>query len=117
MATVKSTLFAPAIRAALVKPDGTISDSLQKWLFSVQNLHPLITVDTSGGSFAETLPPAGGNTNVGQSNQNQELTFIKISSDGNTFTLNGAIGGSLTLTAHLAVLKVKSDGTNWYRTG
>ena len=111
MPTTQTQLFPPPARGSnLPKP-------LLKWLFSVQNLLPLRVVDTSGGSYAETPPPAGLNSATGQSNQNQEIIYVKSSSDANTFTLNGIEGGPYTLTAQYAFLKIKSDGTNWWKVG
>lgn len=88
-----------------------------KWLFSVQMLMPLIAVDTSGGDYTETVPPAGLNATTGQSNQNMERTYVKSSADGHTYTLHGVEGGDLTLTAQYGFFKIKSDGTNWWKIG
>lgn len=89
----------------------------QQWLLYVQRLQPLEEVDTTGGAYAETLPPAGLiDNNTGQTNQNMERTYIKISADGNVYTLHGAQGGDLTLTAQYDRFKVKSDGSKWWRT-
>jgi len=87
---------------------------MQKWFFTLQSLLPLRIIDTSNGSYAETPPPAGLNASTGQSNQNQEITYIKASSDANVFTLSGVLGGPYTLTAQYQSLKIKSDGTNWW---
>lgn len=78
---------------------------------------PLLIVDTSAGPYAESLPPAGLNSTTGQSNQNQEITYIKSSADANVFTLNGAQGGPYTLTARYSLMKFKSDGTVWWKSG
>lgn len=106
MPTTQTQLFPPKL------PDG-----LQKYLFTLQFLHPMREVDTSGGAFAETPPPAGLNGTTGQSNQNQEITYVKISADANLFTLNGVQGGPYTIGAQWGFLKIKSDGTNWLRVG
>lgn len=90
------------------------------WLTQVQVLHPMRIIDTSAGSYSENVPPAGSNSTTGLSNQNQELTFKKVSADGNTFTLNASSSfpeGPLTLTAQYSHFKIKSDGTKWYVTG
>ncbi len=92
-------------------------ETTQKWLFSVQNLHPLITVDTSTGNRSEALPPAGDLSGTGQNNLNQEITYIKVSPDGNTATITGGASGPLTLATQWAAAKFKSDGTHWYRVG
>jgi len=111
--STKTILFEPPVRQS------NIEVPIQKYLFSLQGLHPLVTVDTSGGSYAEELPPAGVNPGdaTGQSNQNMEITFVKTSADGNTYTITGVESGSVTLTTQWQKAKVKSDGTFWYQTG
>jgi hypothetical protein len=92
-------------------------ETTQKWLFSVQNLHPLVTADTSAGSYSEALPPAGGLSGTGQNNLNQEITYRKISADGNTFTVTGSPDGPQVLTTNTgagSAVKFKSDGTDWW---
>lgn len=108
MPTTKTVLFPPPLRAA-----NTIQD-IQNWLFSIQNLMPLALVDTSGGSYSEAVPPAGLNISTGQSNQNQQILYIKTSADANVFTLTGCANGSQTLTAAFSAVLIKSDGTNWW---
>lgn len=88
-----------------------------QWMLEIQAAQPLRLVDTSGGSYSESAPPAGASGSPGLSNQNQEITYVKKSSDGNTFTLNGVKGGALTLTAQYSHLKIKSDGVSWWQTG
>jgi len=90
---------------------------MQKYLLTLQMLLPLNLVDTSAGSYAETPPSAGLNASTGQSNQNMEISYVKTTADGNTYTLNGVEGGPYTLTAQFGFLKIKSDGTNWWRVG
>ena len=46
-----------------------------------------------------------------------EISYVKTTADGNTYTLNGVEGGPYTLTAQFGFLKIKSDGTNWWRVG
>lgn len=92
---------------------------MEAWHLNLQLHQPMREVDTSGGNYGEAPPPAGLNTATGQSNQNQEITFVKISADGNTWTLSG-VGGNLplgpyTLTTRGQVLKIKSNGTVWYK--
>jgi hypothetical protein len=87
------------------------------WMLVMLGLQPLYEVDTSAGSYAEDAPPAGLTGSTWQSGQCKEITYVKTSADGNTYTLNGAQGGALTLTAQYQYLKIKSDGTNWWRTG
>jgi hypothetical protein len=122
--TTTTTLYDPPLRQPIidVHGSGTITKPLQQWLFSVQKLSQLKLVDTSAGSYSELLPPAGLNATTGQSNQNQRLTYKKISADGNTFTLNGSDAGPLpegaqTLTAQYSMLTVQSDGTSWHKVG
>lgn len=105
-------------RVSLLIPPPTRGSNLsggdRKYLQTLQRRLPLETVDTSAGSYAESAPPAGVNSQSGETNQNQEITYVKTSADANVFTLNGVEGGPYTLTAQLAFLKIKSDGTNWY---
>ena len=89
---------------------------LGQWFLEIQADQPLRLVDTTSGNYTEAAPPAGATGSPGLSNQNQEITYVKKSSDGNTFTLTGVQGGSLTLTAQYSHLKIKSDGVNWWRT-
>jgi hypothetical protein len=90
-----------------------LSAADHQWLLIAQNLAPLYEVDTSAGSYAEDPPPAGVETS-GQSGQCKEITYVKTSSDANTYTLNGVEGGPYTLTKQFQSLKIKSDGTNWW---
>jgi hypothetical protein len=87
------------------------------WMRMLQNLAPLNEVDTSAGSYSEAVPPPGLNATTGQSAQNRELTYKKMSADANTYTLTGAADGTLTLTAQYSFFKIKSDGTRWVRSG
>jgi len=93
-----------------------VSQTDHQWLLLVQGLQPLYEVDSSKGSYAENVPPAGVGTS-GQSGQCKEITYVKTSADGSTYTLNGVQGGALTLTAQYQFLKIKSDGTKWWRVG
>lgn len=112
MPTTQTTLFPPPVR------DSTLSESERKYLFSLQNLFPLRLADTSSGSYSEALPNAGlDNSQTGQSNQNQEITYVKSSADSNTFTITGAKGGPYTLTKQNQSLKFKSDGASWWKSG
>lgn len=95
-----------------------LNEPEQQWLLYVQALQPLLRVDTTAGPYAEALPPAGLiNANTGQTNQNMERSYVKTSGDGNVFTLNGAEGGPLTLSIPFDFMKVKSDGSKWWRIG
>lgn len=118
---MQSALFPPPTRSKALDVHGFISEPLKLWLFTVQNLLPLVTVDTSAGDVPIALPPAGLNSATGQSNQNVEITYRKITIDGNTVTITGSADGSVTLTAGdgsaASRVKFKSDGTNWWITG
>lgn len=94
-----------------------ISQPMTYWELETQGAAPLITMDTSGGDETMSPPAAGLNQSTGQTNQNQEITYIKTSSDANTFTLSGdnLPLGPYTLTAPGQALKIKSNGTNWYK--
>lgn len=109
MPTTQTQLFPPPQRGS------NLPEPLLKWLFSVQNLLPLRTMDTSGGSYSEALPPAGLNSTTGQSNQNQELIYIKTTADANMATITGADSGPVTLKQQFDCVRFKSDGTNWYQ--
>lgn len=111
MPTTTTTLFPPPLRGA------NIPETIQKWLLTMQALLQLKLVDTTAGNYSEALPPAGVNSTTGQSNQNQELVYKKISADGNTFTLTGAPEGAQTLTAQWSKVRLKSNGTSWYVVG
>lgn len=117
MSKMQSALFPPPTRSNAVDSKGFLAEPLKLWLFTLQNLLPLITVDTSAGSFDETAPPAGLNAATGQSNQNMEITYVKSSADGNSYTLHGVEGGDIVISAQFAFFKIKSDGTNWWKTG
>lgn len=108
MPTTQTVLFPPPLRGA------NLTQQLQQWLFTIQNLLPLRLVDTSAGSYSEAVPPAGVNSTTGQSNQNQSILYIKISADANPFTLTGCANGGQALTAQWSALLIKSDGTRWY---
>jgi hypothetical protein len=111
MPTTQTVRRQPPLRNA------NLSEPMQYWELETQQAAPLIKVDTSAGSFSEAPPSAGTNQSTGQTNQNQEITYIKTSSDANTFTLAGPNLplGPYTLTAQGGILKIKSDGTDWWK--
>lgn len=113
MKVVQTTLFPPPVR------DTSLSESLRKYFFSVQMLLPLATVDSSDGGGTITLPAPGVNPGAltGQSNQNQELIYIKVSADANPVIIHGAISGDVTLAAQWAFARFKSNATDWFRVG
>ena len=93
---------------------------LGQYILLIASLNPLRLVNTSGGNYSESVPPPGNNNTTGLSNQNQEITYKKITSDGNTFTLLASSTfpeGPLTLTAQNSHFKIKSDGNKWYVSG
>jgi len=115
MPTTQTIRRLPPTRHAKIPPE------MVYWELETQQSAPLRVIDTSAGSYSENPPEAGLNSSTGQTNQNQEITYVKKSADGNTFTLTG-VGGNLpggpyTLTAQWQTLKIKSDGTDWYKVG
>ena len=83
------------------------------WLQTVQTSNQLAEVDTTSGSYAENVPPAGLNSTTGYSAQGTIIRYKKVSADGNTFTLNGVLDGVQTLTTQYSSFAIQSDGTNW----
>jgi hypothetical protein len=110
-------LFPPPTRSNAVDDKGFLAIPLRQWLFTLQNLLPLVEVDTSSGDQSFALPPAGLNSATGQSNQNQEIVYVKISADANTATITGAETGAMLLTKQWDSARFKSDGTNWLNSG
>jgi hypothetical protein len=109
MSTTQTQLFPPPVR------DSNVQKPLVNWFFTLQNLLPLVVVDTSANDITEAVPFAG-NDASGQSNQNMEITYVKRSADANTFTLTGVEGGDIVISAQYATFKIKSDGTSWWKT-
>lgn len=111
MPTVQTTLPPPPLRFSdLPKP-------LQAWHLNLQRHQPLNLADTSAGSEVVELPPAGLDVATGQTNQNQELTYRKVSADANTLTVTGSADGPQVLTKNSgsgSVVRFKSDGTDWW---
>jgi hypothetical protein len=96
----------------------TIEKVIQQWLLAVGQRLPLREADTSGGPYSEALPPAGLSSGAtGETNQNQEISFVKTSADGNNFTITGAASGTVVLAAQYDHARFKSDGQFWYRVG
>ena len=117
MGTSQTVLFPPPTRTNAVDDKGYLAIPLRQWLFTLQMLLPLVVIDTSGGNIVQAAPPAGLNSTTGQSNQNMEITYVKSSADGNSFTLTGVQGGNVVISTQYAHFKIKSDGTNWWKTG
>ena len=111
MPTTQSVLFPPPVRGT------ALSQSEQKYLATLQYVSPLRLGDTSAGPYSEALPPAGLNTTTGQSNQNQEIVYKKISADGSAWTVTGGAEGPQTLTKQYSWIRFKSDGTEWWVVG
>lgn len=111
MPTKNTELFPPPIQLADLSP------AIQLFLLTLQNLSQLNEGDSSGGSYSEALPAPGLNSTTGQSAQSQELTYIKISADANTWTITGAATGTVTLTTQFQSARFKSNGTVWYKIG
>src|SRR5258708_5614536 len=110
MPITETVLFPPPLR------NSGLSEPIQKWLLSLQNLVPMEEGDTTSGNLTFALPPAGLNAATGQSNQNRELTIVKTSGDANTLTITGAAGGSVVLTTNSGTgsrARFKSNGTLW----
>jgi len=101
-------------------PPNTVGTNLSKsdyfWALLVQLQLPLVTIDTSAGDITEAAPDPGVGSS-GQTAQNMEITYLKSSADGNSFTLTGVQGGDIVISAQYAFFKIKSDGTNWWKTG
>jgi hypothetical protein len=110
----QTTLFPPPTRTNAVDDKGFLAVPLRQWLFTLQMLLPLVTVDTSGGNQSIALPPAGLNSTTGQSNQNMEITYLKTTADANTATITGGQGGPRVIATQYEVRRFKSDGTNWW---
>lgn len=117
MPTTETVLFPPPARSTIVAQDGQIEKTFQRWLFSLQMLSPLRIGNTTTGPYSEALPAAGLNSTTGQSNQNQEIIYVKGSADGNAFTVTGGQGGPVVLAAQYDFARFKSDGTVWWRVG
>lgn len=77
------------------------------------NAFEIILCNSSGGGFTINLPSAASNTN-------KEITVKKISSDGNTITIDGnlseTIDGELTLliNSQWDAVNMISNGSNWF---
>lgn len=114
MPTVQTIKRQPPLRFA------ELSKPMQSWHLELQHAVPMNEVNTSTGGYTENPPPAGLNSTTGETNQNQEITYVKTSADGNTWTLAGIPSaplpfGPYTLTTQGQVLKIKSNGTAWFK--
>jgi hypothetical protein len=109
---------------AVIDENGNITLEALRSLLQLYNGHPLQTVSTAAGAASFPVPYAAYNQNV-------EITFVKISADGNVPTLTASSGDarkgtdkingqpSLAMApAQFTRVKLKSDGvSNWYVTG
>jgi hypothetical protein len=108
------------VQRPIVDKAGIMLREFVTYLLSLTNTFQLFTADTTAGNFTQPLPLAA-------SLPNQEVFAIKISADGNTFSLSaqgsdkinkqGAWGASALAvgTAQGAAARLKSDGnSNWY---
>jgi len=119
MSTTQTQLFDPPTRSQAIDDKGFLGIPLRQWLFTLQYLLPLVTIDTTSGPVTIALPAAGLAGTTGQSNQNMEVTYRKTSADGNHVTITGSADGTQTLTTNSgagSVVKFKSDGTSWWVT-
>ena len=107
----------PTIRRQVPLRDSNVSAPMQYWELETQQSAPLHEVDTSAGAYSENPPPAGLNNSTGQTAQNQELIYTKVSADANVWTLEGfdgnLPGGPYTLTTYEQTLRIKSNGSVW----
>lgn len=97
----------------------SLSTTDYKWLLLAQSHLPLVTVDTTHGDVVMALPGAGVEAS-GQTNQNVEIIYRKISSDAHIVTITGSEDGPQTLTTKEGAtsrVRFKSDGTNWWVVG
>jgi hypothetical protein len=108
MPTTQTQLPPPPVR------DTTLSKSEQLYLAMLQYQMPIRKVDTTAGPYAEAAPAPGLSNDTGQTNQNQQISYVKTSADVNVFTLNGVAGGPYTLTNQHDSITIKSDASNWY---
>lgn len=91
--------------------DSTLSQAERRYLTQVQKLLPLNKADTSSGPYAESAPNQGS----GESLQGREMVYLKVSADGNVFTLNNVQGGPYILAAQYDGLRIHFDGAVWWK--
>lgn len=85
-----------------------ITNWWRQWFLRVQKQRVLWLGDTTTGPFTDALPPAN------SENQGSEWVFKKISVDGNNWFITGAADGTQVISAHFAVKRFLSDGSNWW---
>ncbi len=103
-----------AIWKVLTGPVGAVFNTVTKTGTYTPTINDhLVLCDTTGGSFAITLPPAGTVTGL-------ILHIKKIDLNGNTVTIDGdgseTIDKGLTaiITTQFEVVSIQSDGTEWW---
>jgi hypothetical protein len=109
MPTVQTIRRPPPIKEA------QLTKVMEFWELETQGQSPLFEEDTTAGPIVETLPFPGANQATGQTNQNAEYSYIKISADAHTVTINGGASGPVVLTALNQVARFKSNGNLWRR--
>lgn len=97
--------------------NSNLSPSDHRWLLIMQNLLPLVIVDSTSGPLSIALPDPGVDASSGQTGQSKEIIYKKISVDSNVVTITGGAEGSQTLTLQYAGIRFKSDGTDWWVVG
>lgn len=93
-----------------------LSAADHRWLLIVQNLMPLVLVDSTSGPVTIALPDAGVAAS-GQTGQGKELVYKKISADSNLVTITGGAEGPQTFSTQYFGIRFKSDGTDWWVVG
>lgn len=93
-----------------------LSPSDYQWLLIVQNLAPLVLVDSTSGPLSIALPDPGV-TASGQTGQGKEMIYKKISADSNVVTITGGAEGPQTFSTQYFGIRFKSDGTDWWVVG
>jgi hypothetical protein len=96
--------------------NSNLSPSDHQWLLIVQNLLPLVLVDSTSGPVSIALPPPGVSSS-GQTGQGKEIIYKKISADSNLVSITGGAEGTQTFSMQYAGLRFKSDGTDWWVVG
>jgi hypothetical protein len=111
MSTTETTLPPPTTQGS------NLSASDHRWLLIVQQMAPLVLIDTTTGDESIALPDPGIDASSGQTGQNKEIIYKKISADSNTASITGGAEGTQTLTMQYAGIRFKSDGTDWWVVG
>lgn len=78
-----------------------------QWFQLVKKQNPFFPVDTTSGNQSVTLK-------TGSEFLNREHLYLKSSSDGNTVTITGAVGGPVVLNTQGQKARFRFDGVNWW---